>query len=400
MMIETTKIVQEIALPRIIFGLDSVNLLGKELASLLPNKREGKVLVITDDGVKRVGIVDRVIRLIHEGNPWMDVEVHIKGEGELSLEQVYEILPTVRNRGYDLFIGVGGGSVLDLTKFAAALATNLGDPRRYVELDIVENPAKPKIAIPTAAGSGSEISYASVVTVEGVKRILHSRYLIPELAIIDPLLTLSTPPFVTAAGGIDALTHAVESYTAATANPFCDMLALKATELIFSSLQNAYAHGEDIQSRYSMSLASLLAEMAAVGGAGVHLVHAIAHGFPAKYKIPHGVLCGLFLPAVMEYIMPARMKRLAELAQFTGIATMEVFKGLSDEARAKKFVETLHEFLRFFGISRYAVKLERHEIDLAVENIFKYFKRQLSRSPREIVEKDLKQILEQYVSYW
>lgn len=320
--------------PEIIFGRGAVEKVGKEA------KRQGgsKALLIGDAGIARAGLLKKaeeslkkegVKTVVFDGvepEPWVEIADEA---GEIAKE-----------KNCDLIIGVGGGSSLDIAKAAAVLATNEGKARDYQGLNKVPKPGLPKIMIPTTAGTGSEVTFTAVLSSKEPrgKAGINSPYLFPELALLDPLLTLSVPPEITASTGMDALTHAIEAYTSLQASVITDALTLKAIELIAQNLPQAVAEGQNVEVREKMLLGSLLAGMA-LANAGVGAVHALAYPLGGLYRIPHGVANGLLLPYVMEFNLEKSLEKFARVAAAMGEET----EGLSAKESAHRAVEAVNK---------------------------------------------------------
>src|SRR5712691_4441969 len=235
----------------------------------------------------------------------------------------------------DVLVGLGGGSNMDLAKLAAVLLKHGGGPRDYVGDDKIPGPIFPLVCVPTTAGTGSEVSAASVVTDTDnhIKVGILSNYLRPTAAVVDPLMTLSCPPKVTADSGIDALTHAIEAFTAVDnaefplppgertvyqgRHPMGDVLAEKAIALVGVHLRRAVAHGDDADAREGMALAATLAGLA-FSNVGVALVHAMEYPVGGATHCSHGAGNGLLLPFVMRFNLPARRREFAIIARLLG----------------------------------------------------------------------------------
>lgn len=215
-----------------------------------------------------------------------------------------KLVAFTRDNQFDMVIGIGGGSALDLTKLAGVLASHEGSVAEYLNLTgtkQITQKGLPKILIPTTSGTGSEVTNISVLSLETTKDVVTHDYLLPDVAIVDPALTISLPPKVTAATGVDALTHAVEAYISKNASPVSDALALQAIRLISNSIRIAVSNGEDKQARTDMSYGSYLAGLAFFN-AGVAGVHALAYPIGGQFHIAHGESNAVLLPYVMGYI--------------------------------------------------------------------------------------------------
>ena len=320
--------------PKIIFGRGAVEKIGKEAKE----RRGSRILLIGDEGIARAGLLKKAEEpLIKEG---LEVTIFDKVEPEPWVEIADEAAAIAQEKNCDLIIGMGGGSCMDIAKAAAVLATNEGKARDYQGLNKVTNPGLAKIMVPTTAGTGSEVTFTSVLSNKETKGKagINSPYLYPELALLDPLLTLSAPPAITASTGMDALTHAIEAYTSLQATVITDALTLKAIELIAQNLRRAVSEGQNVESRENMLLGSLLAGIG-LANAGVGAVHALAYPLGGFYRIPHGIANGLMLPYVMEFNLEKSLEKFARVARAMG----ENVDSLSLEEAARQAVEAVNK---------------------------------------------------------
>ncbi len=341
-----------------------------------------KILVVTGRRVGRSEVCKRV----EEALEGLEYEVWDGAKPEPDLECVLEGARVAR--GFDLIIGLGGGSALDVAKLVNLYSSHPPtDPTDYLPKPFgkgktVEGSLKPMIAIPTTAGTGSETTCAAVVRVGEVKVGIVQECLLPDYAIIDPL-NVTPPPNVVASSGLDALMHAVEAYTVKPArvypydtpysgsNPFTDSLALKAMEMIAENLVKAYSWG-DLESRLNMALASYMAGVA-FGNAGVHLGHALGHAIGGAKDIPHGICVAIVGDAVLEYVEAVIPDRVEEVRRRIG--------GLK-ELMEKLDIPT---GLRDLGI-------DEDDVPKLAENAFK-LKRLIDLCPRRTEVGDLESIL-------
>ncbi len=276
-----------------------------------------KALIVTDKVIVKTGLVERVSKSLEQAG--LSVQVFDEVEPEPKLEVAEKAAEFSRKSGCNLVIGVGGGSVLDMAKVASIAPTNPGKMADYVGVGLIKQAGLPKILIPTTAGTGSEVTNIAVVSLaaEEIKSGIVGPQLMADVAIVDPEATLTMPPRLTASTGIDALTHAVEALMSVNSNPLTDALAYEAVKLVFRNLRKACYQGENLEARYGMSLAALLAGLA-FGSAGVCGGHALAYAFAVKYNVPHGIACGLALPYIMEYNLPVCEEKLARIAVLAG----------------------------------------------------------------------------------
>jgi alcohol dehydrogenase len=221
-------------------------------------------------------------------------------------------------------VGVGGGSSLDVAKAIGMLAKNDGKAEDYIGLETVPSPGLPTIMIPTTAGTGSEVTFTAVFTMREKKKKggINSRFLYPDLALLDPLLTLSLPPNITATTGMDALTHAIEAFTSLQSNPMSDLVAREAIALVGANLKRAFEQGDDLEARREMLLASLLGGLA-LASAGVTACHALAYPLGAFFDIPHGLANAVLLPYIMGYNAESAEAKFAQVGSLLGAKESE-----------------------------------------------------------------------------
>ncbi len=365
---------------------------GGALDNLLPEVERfspQKILVVTDPALEKIGLVQRVTNpLVERG---YDVEIYTDVVPEPRLETGEKLVSFTREGKFDLVIGVGGGSAMDLAKLAAVLAVHEGKVADYLNLTgtrKVEEKGLPKILIPTTSGTGSEVTNISVLSLDTTKDVVTHDYLLADVAIVDPQLTVSVPPRVTAATGIDALTHAVEAYVSVNASPTSDGLALQAIRLIARSLRKAVENGTDKQARIDMSNGSYLAGLAFFN-AGVAGVHALAYPLGGQFHIPHGESNAVLLPYVMGYIRKSCTKRMADILNALGGNS----SFLSEEEASYRCVEELERIVRDVGIPRTLGGFNIPES--ALESLTKdaaQQKRLLARSPLPLLEDDIRTI--------
>ena len=271
-----------------------------ELPAVLKKMGTLKPLVLTGKTVGASPMVRRLVeKLVYEGfSPALYDDV----TPEPPLEKVLEAAQLIREKGFDVLIGLGGGSSMDFTK-GVALAAALDEPlESMLGLDRVPRRGLPSVMIPTTSGSGSEVSPVAIFTLPGgeVKKGIASPHLVPDVALVDPLLTHGLPAGITAHTGMDALVHAVESFLSLRANPLSQDLALAAAGRIFRHLPGAVANGSDTGARYELSLGSLTAGMA-FSMSGTAAVHALAYPVGARYHVPHGLANAVLFGAVMAF---------------------------------------------------------------------------------------------------
>jgi alcohol dehydrogenase class IV len=325
----------------IIFGAGAVEIIPEKAKEFGKNK----VLIITDKGVIGAGLLERVLTPLERAG----VRAHIFDQVEPNPRDhtVLEAFEFAKKKECDLIIGLGGGSPIDSAKAVGILMTNPGPLQDYLRGTAVKNPLPPLIAIPTTSGTGSEVTQFSVVTdtERSFKAGIGSPFLIPRVGIVDPSLMESMPPPLAAATGMDALTHAIESFVSTNSQPFSDALGLHAIRLIGEYLRPSVANGANQEARSQMAMASTLAGVA-FSNAGVGLVHAMAHPLGGRYDLPHGVANAILLPLVMNFNLIARLEKFGQVAQALG----EKVEGLSAVDAGKKAVEAVRQLSADVGI--------------------------------------------------
>ena len=323
---------------RVFFGNGLLDETGRIVSAFGPKK----VLIVAGGSMERLGCVGRT----RESLGGIESVLFDGIAGEPTLAVCDEAAAFARKEKDDAVIGLGGGSVLDTAKAAAMLAVNSGGAADYTEKKDFAKKGLPFIAIPSTSGSGSEVTRASVFKNPETheKAVIRSGNSFPAAAIVDPLLTLSCPPRVTAESGMDAMTHAVEAFVSSAASPITDDFALRAVRLANASLEPAVAKGKNVRARHGMSLASLLAGMA-ISNAGTGACHAFAHSIGGKFDVPHGRINAIMLPHVMQLNLSARREKFSILAKALGENSAEA--GIKKVRRLAKSVgikETLKDF--------------------------------------------------------
>jgi len=305
---------------RIIFGPDAINLVGKEAKRL----GAGRVLIVTDANVEKAGLSNRVQESFESAG--LKVEVYNKISFEPTMDSVQNAVKAARDSGYDVVIGIGGGSVMDTSKMVANMLTNSGDPKTYLTPteDRFTRPSAPKIMIPTTAGTGSEVSNYSVVIEKETmyKTWAASANLLAEVAIIDPKMMLTCPPRVTAGCSLDVGGHDMEGLISKESNPMSDAYATEAVKLLFRHARKAYNTPDDLEARSGMAMAATFGGIVItfpwIGGPAI-LGHCLAEAFGPKYGVAHGIAVGLALPYILDFNMPACYEKIASFAEAVGV---------------------------------------------------------------------------------
>ena len=306
--------------PRIKYGPGITAAIGSEVASLLKGTKP-KVMIVTDSGVVRAGLLDGIKKSLADSG----IEHFVFDEIEPNPHDttVYKGAEKFKNQKANILVAVGGGSVMDGAKSIGVIVTHGGTVDQYDGLNLVPGPITPLIAVPTTAGTGSEVTMFSIITNTKAhyKMGVADLKVIPAVALVDPEMTYSLPRNGTIGTGLDALTHAIEAYTCNVANPVSDALALKAIRLIFEHLPGAAKNGKDAEARNGMMLGSLIAGLA-FGNADVTSVHCLSESIGGLYDAPHGMVNGILLPYVMAYNLKATPKRFTEIASAIGRETV------------------------------------------------------------------------------
>lgn len=364
---------------KIIFGSGSIRQLKKII------KEDFKALnpfLVTDKGIRETGLVDKLVSQLG------DIPVFDEVEQNPKHQTVNKAGESVRSIRPDLIIGLGGGSSLDAAKAAALLGTNPGRIEDYEGREKYQAPPLPLLAIPTTCGTGSEVTWVSVITHSKrmFKMSIKGFGLFPSVALVDPDLLVTLPPSLVASTGLDALTHAVEAFTVKPANFLTDIFAREALRSIFQSLEKAYRDVEDNRrAREGMMKGSMLAGLA-FGSSDVGAVHCLSEAVGALYDIPHGVANAIFLPFVMEFNLPVSAKRYAEIAQIAGI------KEKNDDRATQELIQKIKSLSHTLNIpSLKALGIKKSQFSLIAQK--SYENNSNSSNPREATVEDYLSII-------
>ena len=322
-------------------------------------------LVVTDIGIVKLGYADELVsRLRGVG---IAASLFSDVTPDPTLQNVNDGLEQYRDEGCDLIISIGGGSAIDCGKGIAIKLTNDGELFDFMGVDKIPNPGAPLIAIPTTAGTGSECTKATVITdtEHNVKMMLSSPCLMAQVAIVDPLLSLTTPPHLTSAVGVDALTHAIEAYISKRAQPITNALALKAIRMISGSLRQAWADGKNIKARTEMMIAASIAGMA-FSNSSVALVHGMSRPIGAYFHVHHGLSNAVLLLDVMEYSVVGAPDRFADIARAMG----EPIDGLSLMRRADAAIASAERLINDLRMPRFGeIGINRDEFEAVADQM-------------------------------
>jgi len=339
---------------KIVFGNGSFTGLAERLTEL----KVSRPLVVLDGNLAGTGLGERLSGLLDQAK--IGFVLYDKAVPEPPLELADEGAKLAIRKRCDGVVGIGGGSAMDLAKAIAVLAANKGKAEDYLGLNKVPGPGLPKIMVPTTAGTGSEVTFTAVFIRKKLKKKegMNSPYLYPELALLDPELTLTLPPHPTAATGVDALCHAIESYTSINASPMSELLSLEAIRLISDNLRTAVHDGTNLEAREAMLLGSLYAGLG-LANAGVTAVHSLSYPLGGKYGISHGLANTIMLPRVMAFNLSGAQEKFVDIAEIMG----EIVDDLPLREAACLAVEAVEALIEDCGIFTTLEELEIPEAD-------------------------------------
>lgn len=331
------------------FFIPTVNLMGagclKDAADSIKAQGFTKGLIVTDKILNQIGVVKQVQDLLSERH--IEAVVFDGTQPNPTIGNVNAGLALLKQNECDFVISLGGGSPHDCAKGIALVAANGGEIADYKGVDKSAKPMLPLIAINTTAGTASEMTRFCIITDEErhIKMAIVDKHTTPLISVNDPELMLAKPASLTAATGMDALTHAVEAYVSIAATPITDAVAIKAIELIQAHLRTAVAHGDDIEAREQMAYAQFMAGMA-FNNASLGYVHAMAHQLGGFYDLPHGVCNAILLPHVQRYNAQVCPERLRDVAKAMGVNV----EGMSAEQGAEAAIDAIVALAKDVGI--------------------------------------------------
>lgn len=337
---------------KVIFGNGSS---AQEVESEMSTLGCSRAVVVTDQGIIQAGLLEKITASL--GTKCVGVYSDIPQD--TGIDVVDRAAAFAKEKGADIVVSIGGGSVIDTAKCMCILLTEGGSLRDFEGIQLLTRPQTPHIVIPTTAGTGSEVTWAAVIydKSKGQKILIVESFIAPRVAILDPTLTVKLPPLLTASTGMDAFCHAVEAMTSLQREPIADALAMHAIRLLNHYLPQCVQNGDDLTARGQVQLAATMAGWA-FGNALVGLVHAMAHSIGAVARVPHGIANGILLPHCMAYNLSDGQKVYAEVANVLGV--ME--KGSSTEQAAQAAVEAVFAFTQKIGhpqkLSQFGVKEE------------------------------------------
>lgn len=364
---------------RIIFGRGVIERLAEEILSL--GKRA--LLVTGCSAMRKSGVLDRVGAIMKSAG--VEFFLFDGVESDPSLETVNEGIEFIQRERCDVVIGLGGGSAIDVAKAIASIVKQPGTVWEYHRGKKIEKEGLPFIAVSTTAGTGAEITNNSVLMDREklVKKSIRSPHMIAKVALVDPELTLSIPPRITAYTGMDAFVQALESYVTKTSNPITDTLALQAIEVIFYNLPETVQEGRNIEVREKMALGSLLSAMA-FSNSGLGAVHGLAHPIGAHFGVPHGLACAVLLPHVVGFNLKVRYEKFSQIAEKIGVEKTENLPCI------------MKKFLQQIGIPLDFRDYEITETDFSTI-IAESRSSSMSKNPRQASDEDLREILRRVI---
>ncbi len=365
---------------KIVFGCGSFSGLVGQVRDL----RAKKPFIAIDGNLAKLGMRDKILEMFEREG--MKAVLYDKVLPEPPLEQADEGAKLALKGKCDIVIGIGGGSAMDVAKAVAVVAAHGAQAKDFLGLNKVPGPGIPTIMVPTTAGTGSEVTFTAVFVRHDLRKKegMNSVFMYPDLALLDPELTVSLPPQPTAASGMDALCHAIESYTSVIASPASEMFSLEAIGLIAENLRTCVHNGKDLEAREGQMLGSLYAGIG-LANAGVGAAHSLSYPLGGTYGISHGVANTLMLPRIMEYNLPGALEKFAVVAEVMGENT----EGLSVRDAAMLAVEAVDVLIEDCGIATGLEELGIPEEDFPeMARVAMTVARPLENNPRKVTLED------------
>ncbi len=359
------------------FGVDAV----KELPKMLEEYKAKNVMIVYDNGVKMAGIAEKVVEEVKKAN--VDITIFDGVIPNPTNEVVEEAAEIAKKANIDVFVAVGGGSSIDLTKAVNILMTNPGKIGEYGGMNLVKENVLPLIAIPTTAGTSSEITNVVALTdTQAVcKYVIIDNKIVADKVIADPEFTKTMPPSVTAATGMDAITHAVESYISNMATPLTKYHSIRGLQIFYENLPKAVENGSDMKAREQMMLGCIVAGFG-FSNANLGLVHGIAHTLSAHFHLAHGVANATVLPYVMEFNAESCPEEMIELAKAINLS-------LTGNVEEDKYVlsKELLNMTKKVGIKTLSeLGIKEDDFDMIAEDVLK--EPVLGFNPRQNITKE------------
>src|SRR5687768_5242381 len=362
---------------KLVFGNGSLSQLADEVVQLKPSR----VLIVTIEPLRNA--IEEFEKALTSNKIETLVDTSIVQEPTFS--DLETLMKRVAPFNPDIIIGIGGGSVLDVAKLVAAQLENEQQFEDYVGVGLLKGRKKKLICVPATSGTGSEVSPNAILVddSDNQKKGIISPYLVPDIVYVDPLLTLSVPSAITAATGLDALTHCLEAYTNKFAQPFIDMYAYEGMRLIAANIETAVKNGNNKEAREKLAMGSLLGGFC-LGPVNTAGVHALSYPLGSMFHLAHGLSNAMLLPFVMEFNIPSAIKRYADVAIALGCERQN-----NDEATAYAGVQKIKELIKACGIpaSLKEVNVPQTAIPQMAADAMK-IQRLLKNNPREITEQD------------
>ncbi len=360
----------------------------RDLSKIIKEMKLNKVLIVVDYNLEKMGIVDYIFSNLKKVNIFFTVFNNIKNEPTIAeIDQAINDLNVVSN--FDGVVGIGGGSTIDVAKLLAVSGSIKGSIKDYLGTNLFNESGVPTIMVPTTSGTGAEVTPNAIVkdSAEGWKKGVVSSFLIPDRVILDPELTFSVPPKITAETGIDAFTHAIECFICKKSNPMSDLFALDSMRLINKYLRRAVKNGGDKEARYYMALGSLYGGIA-ITNSGTGGVHALAYPLGGKYNISHGLSNSILLAEVMEFNAKAVPEKFIKVADIMEIKTTNFPK----EKVVKSVVDEIRKLVNDVGITIEGFKVSEELLDNLATMVISEQQRLLKNNPRPISYEDARQI--------
>ena len=374
---------------KIIFGVGTINALSEQLSAFSPHK----VLLVTDKGIRQVGLANEVTQRLEAAR--IDYAIFDGVHGNPVEEDVFNGVNVFQQEGCDFVIGMGGGSPLDVAKLICLKATHPLPLEEYEVLndglERISSDLPSMLAIPTAAGTGSEVGRGAVVTIKSLDRkaLVFSPHLLPKIAIVDPELTVGLPKALTAATGMDALTHNLESYLSTVYHPICDAIAFAGIKLVAQNLRRAVENGGDLEARGAMMMAAMMGAIAFQKELGV--THSLAHPLSTVVDLHHGLANAILLPYTMAFNREAATDQLKDIAAAFGVN----IHALSPEEGAQAAIDQVAQLCKDIGIPSYL-----REVNVKAEMIPHLARQAMAdgchlTNPRPCTEKDMTNLYQQ-----
>lgn len=364
------------------------NGVAQDAASHLAKLGVAKALIVTDGVIIKVGILEQITAALEKGG--VKYAVYSDVQPEPPVENTYAALDVFKKEGCDGVLGIGGGSALDVAKAAAMLVTNTGKYEEYVGIGKVPKKCAPLVLMPTTSGTGSEVSIFSIMIVNGSKMGVVDQNITADLALVDPLLTLSVPRSVTAATGLDTFCHHLESYLSINHSPICDMICLEGIRVVAKYLPKAVGNPDDRDARYWMSYASTLGGYVMNLTEGAAANHGLAFALGARFHLGHGLANAVMLPYVLPVVGRAEVGKVRRMGEAMGVA----LDGLSDREALPVVVQALEDLVSDVGclkpISDFGVKEE--DLDGLTEEVIKTQGRVMGHSTYRLAKDEIRAI--------